>query len=96
MTQRLNHIVERFNATEALPEECPVCGDANADENGDSVFPADPVFCSAYCRDAYVAEQRHRDNVAATEYRDIKVVIAAHNARCPKCVTSPVYCFHQQ
>lgn len=96
MTPYPGRIVELFNATEALPDECPVCGDTNADASGASVFPADPAFCSVYCRDAHVAEQRHRDNVAATEYQDIKVVIAAHNARCAKCVTSPVYCFHQQ
>lgn len=95
MTQCPSRIVERFNASQEEPEECPVCGDSNADENGEPVYQADPVFCSSHCRDVYVTEQKQRDDVAATEYKDISVVIAAHNAKCKRCVTSPVYCFHQ-
>jgi len=31
------------------PEECPVCGEPNADEDGEPVYPDDPSFCSEKC-----------------------------------------------
>lgn len=40
------------------PEECPCCGAANADEDGEPVFLADPSFCSSTCRDGYVNRMR--------------------------------------
>ena len=95
MTQCPSRIVERFIASEEYPEECPVCGDSNTDEKGEPVFPGDPVFCSAHCRDVYVIEQKQKDDLAAAEYKDITKVIAAHNAKCPRCITSKVYCFHE-
>jgi len=95
MTQCPSHIVERFNASQEYPDECPVCGDSNGDENGNAVFPQDPAFCCAHCRDVYIAEQKQKDDVEAAEYQDVKVLIAAHNAKCQRCATSPVYCFHQ-
>lgn len=95
MTQCPSRIVERYNVSQEYPEECPVCGDLNSDENGVPVFAGDPTFCSSHCRDVYVNEQRQKDDLAAAEYQDVTKVIAAHNAKCVKCVTSPVYCFHQ-
>lgn len=88
MSQPLVRIVEQY------PEECLVCGDLNEDEKGVPVFPADPSFCSSYCRDVFVAERKHKTVLESVQHKDFRPVIAAHNAKCPRCVTSPVYCFH--
>jgi hypothetical protein len=29
--------------------ECPICGEANADEDGVPVYPENPVFCTSAC-----------------------------------------------
>jgi len=96
MTQCPSRIVERYIASQELPEECPVCGDYNADENGEPVYKADPSFCSSHCRDVYMAEQKQKDDVEAAEHQDVAKLISVHNAKCVRCVTSPVYCFHQE
>ena len=49
-------------------EECPVCGYANADENGNPYFEDDPSFCCAHCRDQYEAHQRFMDEVLYIDY----------------------------
>ena len=91
MTQRFNKIVQLYTPS----EECPVCGDLTSDEHGTAVYPADPVFCSSHCKDAFVAEQKQKEDVKAAEVHGVRRVIAAHNAKCSRCATSPVYCFHQ-
>lgn len=95
MTSCPSRAVELYNFSQELPEECPVCGDPNADEGGQPVYLADPVFCSSYCKEVYVKEQRQQDDLQAAELQDVSKVIAAHNAGCVQCVSSPVYCFHQ-
>ena len=54
---------EEYIASLELPEECPVCGYPNSTEDGKPVFSEDPSFCSARCRDQYVANQAFMDNV---------------------------------
>ena len=88
---------ERFIADQEMPEECPICGDPNADpESGEPVFPEDSAFCSADCRDVHVKEQRAQDNAMAEGFEETDRLVAAHNAHCPKCIDSKKYCFHQE
>jgi predicted nucleic acid-binding Zn ribbon protein len=87
-------IVERYIPREA-PEECPVCGDYTADENGEPVYRADPSFCSSHCQEVHAKENKQKDDVEAAEHQDVTKLISVHNAKCVRCVASPVYCFHQ-
>jgi hypothetical protein len=96
MTSGHDQVVELYNPFPGLPEECPVCGDLNADEEGRPVYLADPAFCSSHCKEVYVKEQMQRACVEAVgRGQEVSKVIAARNAGCVHCVTSPVYCFHQ-
>jgi len=54
---------EEYHDSQDSPEECPVCGYPNADEDGEPIFEEDPSFCSARCRDEYVAHQRFMDDM---------------------------------
>jgi hypothetical protein len=54
---------EEYIAALDWTEECPVCGYPNANEDGEPIFEEDPSFCSARCRDQYVANQRFMDDV---------------------------------
>lgn len=95
MTECPSRAAERFQADQEFPEECPVCGKPNADEQGVFVFDADPAFCSAACRDGYVVAQRAVDDVAASIILETEQLIRAHNARCPQCCHSSKYCPHE-
>jgi hypothetical protein len=44
------------------PEVCPVCGAANATDDGDPVCVEAADFCAVVCRDQYVADQRVADD----------------------------------
>lgn len=57
-----------YIASQELPEECPVCGYPNADDEGEPIFKDDPSFCSARCRDQYSAHQRFMDGVMYLDY----------------------------
>jgi hypothetical protein len=88
---------ERFIADQEMPEECPLCGDPNANEySGEPMVPEDPAFCSTHCRDAYIQEQRERDGAMAEDIQETAKLITAHNAQCPRCIDSKKYCFHQE
>ena len=39
-----------------LPEACPMCGAANADEQGEPVY-TDPAFCGEACASGYYKAQ---------------------------------------
>jgi predicted nucleic acid-binding Zn ribbon protein len=87
---------ERYFADQDMPEECPICGDPNADEtSGVPLFSEDPAFCSEACREVYVKEQKNHDALHVTDFDETDRLIAAHNAQCPKCTNSKKYCCHQ-
>jgi hypothetical protein len=52
--------------------ECPQCGAANADDEGEPVFAADPVFCSAPCRDEHDRIQREQAYAEAVAFVEIE------------------------
>ena len=88
---------ERFYAEQEMPEECPICGDPNADpETGEPTFPEDVAFCSAECREVYVKEQKNHEALHVTDFEETDRLIAVHNAQCPRCAGSKQYCFHQE
>lgn len=48
---------DRYIMGQEAPLECPIC-DAPNDDDGEPVYPADPVFCSATCAAAGEARRR--------------------------------------
>lgn len=88
---------ERYLAAQDGPETCPVCGKDNAQENGEPVFPEDWAFCSAGCRDSYMAEVRAHTDAFVREMYDEDRYVAEFNAKCPFCAgQSKKLCRHQQ
>jgi len=74
------------------PEEC-ICGKPNADDEGEWVCPEAPGFCSVACQEKYQEEQRKQDE-AEVAYTEAEArLIAAHNAKCPRCKDKRVYCY---
>jgi hypothetical protein len=53
-----------------IPEECPVCGYPNADDDGQPIYPDDPAFCSKHCTDQYAADQRFHDTMLYLEIQE--------------------------
>lgn len=87
--------VERYLASMDIPEDCPVCGEPNADDNGVPYFSEDEAFCGAQCRDTYVAEQKAADAAYAQSIAEDERIVADYNANCPRCVGSLKLCTHQ-
>jgi len=96
MSECPSRAAEQYIASQEMPEECPVCGDPNANEKGEPVFPVDAAFCSEACREVYVKEQKNHDSMHVTDFEETAKLIAVHNAQCPKCIGSQKYCFHQE
>ena len=48
-----------------LPETCPMCGEQNANEEGEPVHPADPAYCSQACAVAAAEAQTVADRLEA-------------------------------
>jgi hypothetical protein len=84
---------DRYSASQDMPTECPVCGDENADDEGNPICPEHPAFCCKEHGERYIAEQKRLDENAAAEYLFEKKQIAEHNAKCPSCKHSEKYCF---
>lgn len=97
MTECPSRAAERYMAGEDGPEDCPVCGKANAHENGEPVFPEDWAFCSAACRDTYTAEVRAQTEAVVRSMYEEDRHIAEFNAGCALCKEqSKKLCRHQQ
>lgn len=58
-----------------IPEECPVCGKPNADEDGEPVYPQDSAFCSEHCANEYAADQRFHDHNLYLDYVETERLI---------------------
>lgn len=55
--------VEIHHASQELPEQCPICGEENADpKTGHWVCEEVAPFCSPGCQMQYVAEQKKVDD----------------------------------
>jgi hypothetical protein len=65
-----SHDWDRYCAAQELPEQCPVCGRDNADEEGEPVYAPDPAFCSQACAEQYAKEQEVESAALAASYRD--------------------------
>ena len=63
---------ENYVASLELPEECPVCGYANADDDGEPLFVEDPSFCSERCMREYEVNQRFLDDILYIDYLDMQ------------------------
>jgi len=86
---------ERCCSSQELPEECPVCGDPNADDAGEWLCKEAPGFCCKKHQEEYLAEQRRMDDRAMEEMDREDKLVEEHNAKCPRCAgQSRKYCGH--
>lgn len=46
---------------EELPDQCPICGENNVDENGEWLFEEEPPFCSDLCRTKYEIREEEKN-----------------------------------
>jgi len=53
------------------PEECPMCGQPNSDEEGNPVFDEDPIFCSRVCLEKYERQCEQDDERLARYEEDL-------------------------
>ena len=82
-----------YCAGQEIPETCPICGEENADEDGNPICKTDPAFCCKEHAEQYAAEQKKQDEAAAAEYFAEVKAIQEHNAKCPCRKGSTKYCF---
>jgi hypothetical protein len=88
-----SHGWDRYCDSQDIPEQCPMCGAENADEEGEPVCKEAEAFCSVKCQTEYMAEQKRLAEAEVAEYFAEKAQIAEHNAKCPSCKGSEKYCF---
>ena len=87
---------DRYCDSQDIPEQCPMCGGENADEEGEPICKEAEAFCSTKCRDEYTAEQKKLAESEAQDYFAEQKMLAEHNDKCPRCKGSTQkYCFHE-
>ena len=52
-----SHAWDDYHDSQELPEECPGCGAANEDEEGEALEPEAPGFCSLDCEADWQRQQ---------------------------------------